>query len=791
MKRPVVLLSALLGALLCAGCGNMDFLLVTVKVTGISDEIQVLEVDSTLGDRKLNTERFEGSKEFFGLELPAGSRERLHLEVRGLSGAPCLIALGQGGVELGGGAEVDLHSGQRRYDVQIDLGRVDPPVCGLEVKKAGTGTGTVSSVPAGIDCGPACSSPLQAGQVVLRARPDPRSYFVRWESGCAGEDPTCEVSLQAPLQVTARFAPKICSQDDWCWDNPLPQGNTLRAAWASSEKDVWAVGDHGTVIRWDGEEWTREEIGTTADLLAISGCGDGKMLIAGKGSTLYVREREGAGFMSQNPHWDSNRQMDLMGAWGCGERAFVVGSKGLILRRRHQSGQPYWTQEPSPPSPPLTSSNLNAIWGGGAEAWAVGDGGAVLHLQGDTWSAWQQWGGAAPTEKLNAVWGSSASDVWVVGDKGGVLHYTGAWSRETITAGNLYAVAGHDEQVWIGGEAGQIWRRYMGRWIRAELVNQRILGLAGGGPDGPWAVGEAGLIAAPHGGSWQLVRKGTTQPLSGIHGDGDLIYSVGSGVFVRWDGARWVDTPIQGGLTLTSVWGNAGAFWSGAADGSIRRLPDVTHPEGEALGVAQSTKAVWGSSVEDVWAVGGRATVRRRTGGRWAMEDLSGQIDVTNRPSLNGVSGTGANSVWVVGGAQTGEVEHAIILRYDGRWRQEPGVQPFSWLNSLWCSGDEVFAVGASWTVLRRDPITAAWGRVGLELSPQEQSQQIGLNTVWGTDNGPIWVGGAKGYIFRVHKQEVFREESGTNNSLFRLWGRGEDVWGVGPNGMILRRISR
>src|SRR5215813_2669094 len=33
----------------------------------------------------------------------------------------------------------------------------------------------------------------------------------------------------------------VCSADDWCWRNPLPQGNPLYGVWGSGASDVWAV----------------------------------------------------------------------------------------------------------------------------------------------------------------------------------------------------------------------------------------------------------------------------------------------------------------------------------------------------------------------------------------------------------------------------------------------------------------------------------------------------------------------------------------------------------------------
>src|SRR3569832_143919 len=44
-----------------------------------------------------------------------------------------------------------------------------------------------------------------------------------------------------------------CSSGSVCWENPLPQGNDLLAAWASSDSDAWAVGIAGVAVHWDGQ----------------------------------------------------------------------------------------------------------------------------------------------------------------------------------------------------------------------------------------------------------------------------------------------------------------------------------------------------------------------------------------------------------------------------------------------------------------------------------------------------------------------------------------------------------
>jgi RTX calcium-binding nonapeptide repeat (4 copies)/Divergent InlB B-repeat domain len=75
----------------------------------------------------------------------------------------------------------------------------------LTVTKAGSGTGTVTSTPAGIACGATCSAGFATGSsVVLTAAPQPTSTFAGWSGACAGTS-TCTVSMSGDQSVTATF----------------------------------------------------------------------------------------------------------------------------------------------------------------------------------------------------------------------------------------------------------------------------------------------------------------------------------------------------------------------------------------------------------------------------------------------------------------------------------------------------------------------------------------------------------------------------------------------------------
>ncbi|MEW6417446.1 MAG: Ser-Thr-rich GPI-anchored membrane family protein [Nitrospirota bacterium] len=76
----------------------------------------------------------------------------------------------------------------------------------LTLNKSGTGSGTVTSSPTGINCGTDCSEAYNAGTVVtLTASPAAGSTFTGWSGGgCTGTG-TCSITVNANTTVTATF----------------------------------------------------------------------------------------------------------------------------------------------------------------------------------------------------------------------------------------------------------------------------------------------------------------------------------------------------------------------------------------------------------------------------------------------------------------------------------------------------------------------------------------------------------------------------------------------------------
>jgi uncharacterized repeat protein (TIGR01451 family) len=78
----------------------------------------------------------------------------------------------------------------------------------ITVETLGQGRGTVTSDPAGINCGTDCEGGFLAGtKVKLTATPAADSVFVAWGGACDGMpiDATCEVTAEGAKNVTAQF----------------------------------------------------------------------------------------------------------------------------------------------------------------------------------------------------------------------------------------------------------------------------------------------------------------------------------------------------------------------------------------------------------------------------------------------------------------------------------------------------------------------------------------------------------------------------------------------------------
>ena len=150
-----------------------------------------------------------------GIELPA------EIAITGCTASLCWYAVNGGGWTMQAGVVEDgdvvyvrqmtSATGATTTDLTLAIGGVSDTFSAttvgtwnLTVTLAGLGDGTVTSSPAGIDCGSNCAAAFDAGStVMLTATPDGEADFLGWsgDADCADG----EVTMSGDVQCTATF----------------------------------------------------------------------------------------------------------------------------------------------------------------------------------------------------------------------------------------------------------------------------------------------------------------------------------------------------------------------------------------------------------------------------------------------------------------------------------------------------------------------------------------------------------------------------------------------------------
>jgi lysozyme len=137
----------------------------------------------------------------------------------------------------------------------------------VDVAVKGTGGGTVTSSPSGIDCGADCSADLPFGtNLTLTESPDSASGFGAWGGDCGGSASTCTLSVTSPVSVSARFDAAVTLDED---------GVGTRYAWGR-KVDRRALGGSYVMDRRAGATQTFGFRGGAVTLFTVSGPAMGK-----------------------------------------------------------------------------------------------------------------------------------------------------------------------------------------------------------------------------------------------------------------------------------------------------------------------------------------------------------------------------------------------------------------------------------------------------------------------------------------------------------------------------------
>jgi len=561
----------------------------------------------------------------------------------------------------------------------------------------------------------------------------------------------------------------ICSKDGWCWEHPSVQGQFLYGVWASAADDVWAVGEAGTSIHYDGGNWTRVAVGTVADLSAVWG-------------------------LAKNDVW-------------------AVSHAGEIF---HFDGAA-WTLVKTEPN-----TDFSAVWASSAtDVWAVGNDtqthlGKMDHFDGTQWSLLADATKWAPAVE---VWGSSASDVYFTTD-GGALHWDGSQLSRIDVLGLAGVATGTGlmshalwgsgpNDVWMAGNdpTGALTFRFDGtHWTKIPVANSTYGAelLWGDGKGNLWASANEGVFA------W----NGTTWTLS-ASSDGLPYPLVFNAAFATPGGDSWLvgkpgalyhlaNGTLKGNL-LTSrdiyrVWGSSTSdVWVEpyGDDALLNRNGGVWSTQSFSFG----PEGVWGTAPDDVWALGQSAA--RFDGNRWTPVTAFGNLLGNGRSAYTGW-GT-KNDFWLGG--------ESVLLHFDGSTAVNaiadmdyPQIWAFwgSAPNDIWAAGNFTYRYdGTTWqkqsfTDLER----GVWGSSASDVwfvgektmrhwngtaFDQVTPTATALSAIWGKAANDVYAVGDQGTILHYDGAKWSNQESGTTHTLVTIWGQ-DDAIVIGGEGAVILR---
>ena len=423
----------------------------------------------------------------------------------------------------------------------------------------------------------------------------------------------------------------------------------FNAIWAATPTEAWAVGAGGLVAHVTNGAWTGvPDSGTPADLTGISGTSPDAGLAVGKGQTR-VQWDGGAWSASAG----ANPAEDFTSVWAFTDgKARISSSAGTMYRF-----------EPSPPAlyaeaTPSPNGNYG-VWGPRSDsAWAVGQGGQILHGSG---SSWVDFAGGS-VQRVIGLWGPGNGSLWGVGDVITLQRQNGVWTPQPTPTPGLARIWGTSEGIWAVGNSG-IYRWSDNQWTQERAGSFRDI--SGNSTGTLWAVGAGGTVASrPPGGPWSQVTSVTTSSPPDF-----------TGVWVGDNGDVWAVG------AASAVWQNRGGSWG----------KDTSSTQ---LGTNNSYTAVWGTGPDDVWLMGGNGIIGHYTS--------TGYV-----PPITGVTGNirhiagSSTGAWAVG-------DQGMVLRRSGNnWVYELGGTSGPTLTSqnlygVWVDDTGVWAAGEKGVVIHR-----------------------------------------------------------------------------------------
>jgi hypothetical protein len=165
--------------------------------------------------------------------------------------------------------------------------------------------------------------------------------------------------------------------DGCAWTvTPRPDLPQLLGVWEAAPNDAWIVGSSGNAFHWNGSALTAVPVPGATILNAVHGTSSTDVWAVGAGGLFHWN----------GSAWSQSSTASGNDVWAVAPNDVWVASGATDAL--HFDGTT-WT------ATPLTDFGLFAIWADGTQAYAGGEGEALFHFTGGSWTTLQGRGGSS------------------------------------------------------------------------------------------------------------------------------------------------------------------------------------------------------------------------------------------------------------------------------------------------------------------------------------------------------------------------------------------------------------
>jgi hypothetical protein len=298
--------------------------------------------------------------------------------------------------------------------------------------------------------------------------------------------PKSRLNTYAPISITVTLTGTDAKNLDFKSYAGTGTTTGFSSIWFADATHGWGGYTRTSVQTWNGANWVPVDPmlipGSSNELLSVHGTGINDVWAVGLDGLIL--HWNGSAWSAATPVGG----VGLSAVWSRTANDAWIGGNTNIL---HWNGT---TWSFAPVKDNLDTSTVNAIWGSSAsDVWAFSANSKMMHWDGSLWTVLTN-----TIQRMTGMWGFAANDIWAVGDHGYIQHYDGTvWTAVTSPATeNLHAVWGSaSNDVWAGGDKGTLLHWNGSAWSSVDSTTDHdIASIHGSSANNVWIAGSQLLV---------------------------------------------------------------------------------------------------------------------------------------------------------------------------------------------------------------------------------------------------------------------------------------------------------